>query len=190
MNYLGHIYFSSSNEMAIANLFGDEVKGSTFQHFPPLIQDGISLHRKLDDFMDNHQVVKFVCGIIREELPKVAPIAMDIYFDHLLAKNWGEFHVKPYQQFLADFYKQIRLTKHLFPADFRVFLENMIHFNWMSHYGEPYGLYKMCQGVSSKLSFQNALINGHIVFEKYENIIKSAFYEYMHDANEHFLTNS
>ena len=190
MNYLGHIYFSSSNEMAIANLFGDVVKGSSFHHYPTLIQEGITLHRKLDDFMDNHHAVKTVCAILREDLPKVAPIAMDIFFDHLLAKNWREFHSKPYEQFLAKFYLQIAETKKIFPKDFQGFLSNMIHYNWMSHYGEAYGLFKMCQGVSNKLSFENALKNGHLAFEKHENIIVSAFYEYMRDANEYFLTNS
>ncbi|MEY3351420.1 MAG: hypothetical protein RIQ50_1531 [Bacteroidota bacterium] len=190
MNYLGHIYFSSSNELAIANLFGDLVKGSSFHHFPLLIQEGITLHRRLDNFMDQHSAVKQVCSIIRSDLPKVAPIAMDIYFDHLLARNWKQFHEKPYEQFLSDFYAQISTSKQLFPPDFQNFLLNMVKFDWMSHYGESYGLFKMCQGVSNKLSFDNALKNGHLVFEKHESIIESAFYEYMHDANEHFLTNN
>lgn len=190
MNYLGHIYFSSSNEMAIANLFGDVVKGSSFNHFSELLQEGIKLHRKLDDFMDNHQAVRSVCSLLRDDLPKVAPIAMDLYFDHLLAKKWAEFHSKPYEQFLSDFYIQIKQTKLLFPDEFQGFLDNMVNYNWLSHYGGSHGLFKMCQGVSNKLSFENALKNGHTVFEKHENVIESAFYEYMHDANEHFLINS
>ncbi len=186
MNYLGHIYFSSSHELAIANLFGDVVKGSSFHHFPEIIQQGIVLHRKIDNFMDQHVAVKHCCSIIRAELPKVAPIAMDIYFDHLLAKKWNAFHSTPYTEFLHAFYQEIERSKSSYPESFQQFLSNMIQFNWLSVYGESYGLYKMCQGVSSKLSFKNALTDGHSVFYRHEKLIESAFYEYMRDADEYF----
>jgi acyl carrier protein phosphodiesterase len=41
----------------LANLFGDFVKGSKFNHFSVKIQEGIILHRKIDSFIDQHKDV-------------------------------------------------------------------------------------------------------------------------------------
>lgn len=85
MNYLGHIYLSfGDHELATANLFGDFVKGKNLSHLPQEIQVGIRLHRAIDSFTDQHEAVKEILQLIRADLPKVAPIAIDLIFDHLL----------------------------------------------------------------------------------------------------------
>ena len=57
MNFLGHLYFSNNNpELMYANLFGDFVKGKDLSMYSPQVQKGILLHRKIDDYIDNHPV--------------------------------------------------------------------------------------------------------------------------------------
>lgn len=189
VNYLGHIYFSANNnELAQANLYGDFVKGSHLAHLPQLLQNGILLHREIDHYVDHHPAVRTLLPHLRPTLPKVAPIAIDLYFDHLLAKNWQHFHKIPLTEFLNDFYQSIQPLNPLYPIVFNQFLENMARYNWMSHYAQTEGLNKMCHGVSRKLSFNNALSDGLKTFLANKKHIESAFYEYMSDANEHFLT--
>lgn len=188
MNYLGHIYFSNNDpQLAVANLFGDFVKGKQYLEYPESIQKGILLHRKIDHYIDHHHQVLHLIHTIRGELPKVAPIAIDLYFDHLLARNWNQYHSTPFPDFLANFYSKIDLTNEPYPDNFKHFVSLLIERNWISYYPSEEGLYKMCQGVSNKLSFENALKNGHTVFQRFENEITSCFHEYMRDANEHFM---
>ena len=188
MNYLGHIYFSNNDpQLAVANLFGDFVKGKKYLEYPEYIQKGVLLHRRIDDFIDHHYEVIHLIHTIRGQLPKVAPIAIDIYFDHLLAKNWDQYHPVKLPEFLQNFYSQIDLSNEPYPADFRHFMDLLIERNWISHYHTEEGLYRMCQGVSNKLSFENALTNGHTVFQHFENEITSCFHEYMRDANEYLI---
>jgi len=188
MNYLGHLYFSGNSvELMQANLYGDFIKGSKLTHLPEIIQQGIQLHRKIDDFIDHHPVVHDLLVVLRPELPKVAGIAVDIYFDHLLAKHWKQFHPQPLGDYLHYFYTHLDLNNSGYSEEFTGFLRAMIRYDWMSHYPTIDGLDKMCRGVSTKLSFDNALVNGKAVFAKHEKHISAAFFDYMLAANEHFL---
>ena len=188
MNYLGHIYFSGSDPLTIqANLFGDFVKGSNLSRFPIQVEKGIRLHRSIDHFIDHHPAVIELLQVIRPQLPKIAPIAIDIYFDHLLAKHWLNFNSTSLTDFLDRLYESIAVVPELFGSEFAQFIQQLILKNWISVYSTLYGLDKMCNGVGKKISFENQLHLGQSVFLAHEKSIETAFFEYMHDANEHFL---
>lgn len=189
MNYLGHIYFSNNDlRLAKANLFGDSVKGTHLEKFPEFIQEGIRLHRAIDNYIDHHPAVMQLIRILREEdLPKVAGIAVDLYFDHLLAKNWSQWHTTPLLQFLDNVHSKLnKIDKADYPDDFNYFIDRLCEMQWMNHYSKIEGLDKMSNGVSRRLSFDNALKNGMHVFLKHQTAVEHAFNEYMRDANEHF----
>ena len=105
MNLLGHLYFSDNKqELMYANLFGDFVKGKNLSAFSTVVQSGIVLHRSIDSYIDQHTEVRKLMHILYPILPKVTGIAIDLYFDHCLAKNWKTYHNIPYEEFLEEFY--------------------------------------------------------------------------------------
>lgn len=190
MNYLGHIYFSNNDlHLAKANLFGDSVKGKDYSHFPDIIQQGIKLHRTIDNYIDHHPKVLELIRELRPDLPKVSGIAIDLFFDHLLAKNWSNWHPKPLSDFLANIHNSLeKIDRSFYPHDFNLFIQRLCEMKWMNHYASREGLDKMCNGVSRRLSFDNELKNGLSVFLRHEKSIEETFNEYMRDANEYFLT--
>ena len=98
MNFLGHLYFSNNDpELMYANLFGDSVKGKKYLDYPEEIQKGILLHRKIDDFIDRHNAVIELKRELYNELPKISSVAIDLFFDHLLAQKWNDYHSMPYE---------------------------------------------------------------------------------------------
>jgi acyl carrier protein phosphodiesterase len=189
MNYLGHIYFSNDDfELAKANLYGDYVKGSDLSIYPELIQKGIRLHREIDNYIDHHPIIiEELLPILRPDLPKVAPIAVDLIFDHLLAKNWSDFHEKELNSYLDEFYESIRTNELEFSMTFLQQLGRMENFKWMNVYAQFEGLEKLSQGVSRKLNFSNSLPNTPEVFLKNEKEIRRIFYKFMKDAQDHFF---
>lgn len=183
MNFLGHLYFSKNDlKLMQANLFGDFVKGKDLSSYPEKIQEGIKLHRKIDTYIDNHPSVISLLHILYEDLPKVSGIAVDLFFDHLLAVNWKAFHPKDLDVFINEFYESIDLIEEYYSPAFKAMLSKMKDHNWLHWYQYPEGLEKACFGVSNRLSFPNQLVNGVIVFEKYKIEIEKAFFEYMEDA--------
>jgi acyl carrier protein phosphodiesterase len=183
MNFLGHLYFSRDNtDLMAANLLGDFVKGKDLHKFQETTQKGIRLHRAIDSYIDHHPAVLELLHQLYEPLPKVSGIAVDLYFDHLLAKNWARFHTTPLEEFIQQFYDSIQLNHPDFSDNYRNMLSKMMEKNWLYQYQFPHGLLKACQGVSSRLSFQNKLVDGLDVFRMYESKIEQAFEIYMHDA--------
>jgi len=170
----------------LANLYGDFVKGSNLEAYTEKVQTGIRLHRSIDNFIDTHPDVLALKRMLYANLPKVSGVAIDLYFDHLLAKNWANYHLLSLTDFLDRFYTCEVPTTVNFSTDFLNFIHSMRTHNWLSHYPTEYGLRKSCEGVSSKISFPNRLNEGHLVFKKHEKDITECFKKYMYDASEYF----
>ena len=67
----------------LANLYGDFVKGKDLTNYSAIVQKGIHLNRSIDYFIDTHPAVTELRLSLYDKLPKVAGIAIDLYFDHL-----------------------------------------------------------------------------------------------------------
>lgn len=189
MNYLGHLYLSGNDpQLMQANLYGDFIKGSQLSHLPEIVRRGIQLHRNIDHFIDNHPVIHALLPVLRAELPRIASIAIDIYFDHLLAKNWERFHPQPLADYLQAVYRGFDLDDPVYPPEYRQFLTLLKQRNWIASYPTLEAVDRMSHNVSAQLSFPNKLADGKAVFLIHEKRISEAFFEYMPAANEHFLT--
>lgn len=187
MNLLGHLYFSNDDkELMYANLFGDYIKGSDLGHFPPEVRKGLLLHREIDQFIDHHPDVVVLMRSLYADLPKVSGIAIDLFFDHLLARNWSEFHPKSLEKFLKDFYDYEPLHFESYTLEFKEFVVQLKINKWISHYATRFGLERMSEGVSGRISFPNSLNTAPLVFDRHKEAITSCFYAFMLDADRRF----
>jgi acyl carrier protein phosphodiesterase len=189
MNFLGHLFFSNNDpELMYANLFGDTVKGKKYLDYPEEIQKGILLHRKIDEFIDRHTEVMNLKRELYKELPKVSSVAIDLYFDHLLALNWKDYHSISYPIFLEQFYTYQPKNWHFYPPSFRSFITHMRDRQWLNYYPYQEGLIKSCQGVSSRISFPNKLNQAPTSYHRHQEIILKTFRSFMEDAKV-YITN-
>lgn len=183
MNFLGHLYFSNNDpQLMYANLLGDSVKGKDYSHLPQKIQDGVKLHRIIDHYIDTHPVVLELLRELYEVLPKISGIAVDLYFDHLLARNWSSFHEKSLKEFVEDFYAIEFETPKQYSYQFDFMIGKMKEFNWLYEYRNHSGLTQACSGLSRRISFENALAKAPEIFIEREESIKLAFNKFMCDA--------
>lgn len=186
MNFLGHLYFSNNDhQLMYANLFGDFVRGKDLSHFPKKIEQGIHLHRMIDHYIDHHPDVLELLHQLYEPLPKVAGIAVDLYFDHLLAKQWENYHDQPLDQFIDGFYASTMENDSFYTPEFKLMIDRMKSKNWLYQYQFEYGLMKASQGVSSRISFPNTLNSAHLVFKTFEKAVEKSFDAFMIDAIPH-----
>jgi acyl carrier protein phosphodiesterase len=192
MNYLGHLFLSNNDtELMLSNLFGDFVKGKDLSQFRPKTQEGITLHRAIDNYIDTHPAVVELLHVLYPKLPKVSGIAVDLFFDHLLAKNWNKFHAESLETFLNSFYSSLNAENAEFTAEFKHMIHHMVKVNWISYYPRLEGLEKALNGVSSRISFSNELKNGLPVFLENQVLVESTFEIFMKDAIVHFgISNS
>jgi len=165
-----------------ANLHGEYIKGNSFENSPKSIQAGVRLHRFIDHTIDTHPAVKELLHELYPLLPKVSGVAIDLFFDHLLAKYWQRYHSSNLDSYLAEFYAfESDLTPHFHPK-FIEQIRRMREIKWLSHYKKHEGLIKMCAGVGARFTFPHKLNEAPTVFLEKEDYITSIFESFMHDA--------
>ena len=137
MNYLGHAYLSfGDSEVLTGNMIGDYVKGKLAEaNYPPQIWKGIILHRKIDEFADNHPATRRSKLFFRTDYGLYSGAIMDTLYDHFLANDPKIFAS---DKDLLDFSKKIynQLDSHAinFPETFRQYYPHMVAHNWLYGY--------------------------------------------------------
>ncbi|MBN2683536.1 MAG: DUF479 domain-containing protein [Bacteroidales bacterium] len=143
MNYLAHVYLSGENdEIRLGNFISDSVKGRQYNEFPDLIRKGIILHRKIDEFTDNHPVYRQSRDRFKPGFHKYAGVVTDIFYDHLLLKNWAKYSSVSSQSFIRHVYVLAFLNYPILPVRVQKFLPFMILRDWL-------GTYRTIEGIDS-----------------------------------------
>jgi acyl carrier protein phosphodiesterase len=159
MNYLAHLHLSfGDDQIMVGNLLADYVIGRNLPiYLPEKIIQGIRLHRFIDTYTDSHDVIKQGKRRIYAKQGKYSPVAVDIYYDYLLAKLWDEYNDFPLDQFAPNAYIALSQYQQLFPPVAWKRLEGMITHNWLLGYGSPEGLAYVFKHMAKKAKFENTL---------------------------------
>ena len=142
MNYLAHIFLSGKDSgLQIGNFIGDFVKGSQFNDFPEGIRNGIILHRSIDHFTDNHEIVKETISFLRPDFGRYSGIIIDMYFDYFLAINFSKYSGgKSLNHFAYRFYFYALIKYKYLPDRVKNFIFHFIFTNRLSSYSSLEGL--------------------------------------------------
>jgi acyl carrier protein phosphodiesterase len=187
LNLLGHLYLSQneSAEARLFNLLGDRYKGNRFEHLSAEAQKGIRMHREIDYFMDNHSAVSGLKSELSSHLPKVSGIALDIFFDYILASEWQRFHNSQLHFFLEDFFLQLNHGVTI-PEDYAPWIRNLHENQYIHRYSHFESVVAISQHLHRKLKFKTQIHSSPIIFPTFETKIREGFDEYITDARKNF----
>ena len=158
MNFLAHIYLSGKDlPLLIGNFIGDFVKGKEYDAFPPEIQRGIRLHRKIDHFTDTHEIVTVSKDRLRSKYRHYAGVITDIYYDHFLAKNWSRFHPEALEPYTLAFYQIMDEQRDNLLDRVNYVLYHMKRDNWLYQYRTMEGIGKALHGISRRTKFDSKM---------------------------------
>lgn len=149
MNYLAHAYLSFGNPSWVTgNLISDFVKGKKRYDYPESIQQGISLHRAIDDFTDTHDAIRSAKEIFRPAYRLYAGAFVDVVYDHFLANDPLHFSdEKSLQDFTAETYASLQSNYPLLPNIFHSMFDRMKQQNWLFNYRFDWGMEKSFKGL-------------------------------------------
>jgi len=151
MNYLAHIALSGDSELIkIGNFIADGVKGKKYELFPEDIQKGILLHRQIDWFTDNNEVVKKSKRRLNMQYGHYKGVIIDILYDHFLAKNWKLYFHTPLQVFTHAFYKILEDNIDVLPERAKYATSYMIKDDWLTNYAKIEGIEKVLIGMNNR----------------------------------------
>ncbi len=158
MNFLAHLYLSGDSEqLMVGNFMGDFVKGKRMHDYSPEITRGIFLHREIDFFTDNHPIVALSKQRLYATFHHYAGVLVDMFYDHMLAKNWERFSTTTLEAFAKRSYAVLDRHKALLPEKARFMLPYMKRDNWLLNYREPDGIARALQGMERRTKFESKL---------------------------------
>jgi acyl carrier protein phosphodiesterase len=186
MNYLAHLYLAEDNpESLVGNLLGDFVKGAKKDEYPREVRQGIELHRKVDRYTDTHPVVQASLKLISPARRRFAGVLVDMFYDHLLAKNWPMYSSTPLDHFSQNIYRILKGHHDLLPQRLQTMLPYIIGEDWLTSYREIAAIDRALNRISRRFAkrFQreNSLLNAveelHGNYRQLENHFHSFFPE-------------
>ena len=92
MNWLAHLRLAPDEPLVrLGNLAGDFVRGVDLQTLDPRVRRGIDQHRAIDRFVDGHEVHRRSRARFGEAWRRFAGVALDVFYDHFLARDWAQY---------------------------------------------------------------------------------------------------
>lgn len=148
MNYLAHAYLTFPEILpTMGNLMADFIKGNRIKEFPLEVQQGIQLHRFIDRYTDQHEVVREAQQVFRKSYPLSAGIFTDILFDHFLANHVDYFDDVSLRIFTRSIYSLLQQHEHFYDDNMRLFFSYMEQYNWLYGYKSEEGIEKSIRGI-------------------------------------------
>jgi acyl carrier protein phosphodiesterase len=174
MNYLAHIYLSGNDDLIkIGNFIADGIKGKKYKTYPKDIQIGILLHRQIDWFSDNDDIVKRSKRRLDKRYGHYKGVIIDIFYDHYLAKNWKNYSDVPLQEYTHEFYDILQNNVDILPDRIKYLMNYMINDDWLTNYANLNGIERVLIGMNRRtkeLSKMDLAI--HDLAANYEEIEK------------------
>jgi acyl carrier protein phosphodiesterase len=154
MNYLAHAYLSFEDPDILAgNMISDFVKGKKKFDYPLRIQNGITLHRKIDEYTDTHPATREAKQFLKTSAGLYAGSFVDIIYDHVLANDSYEFEEGALSMFSQNTYSQLGTNENWFPEKFKRFFFYMRTQDWLLHYQSTEGIYNSFMGLCRRAKY-------------------------------------
>lgn len=138
MNFLAHAVLAGESEAdRVGGLIGDFIKGPLPAGLLPDLASGVALHRAIDSFAEQHDAFIRSRRRISATRRRVAGILVDLYYDHVLARDWADVtqtRRPPLDSFASELYEALRRARTLLPPAARDIAERMQSGNWLLSY--------------------------------------------------------
>lgn len=179
MNFLSHLYLSgNSEELLLGNYIADSVKGKGIENYPPGIQEGIRLHRKIDAFTDTHPVVEESKIRLRPAYRKYSPVIVDIYYDHFLAANWKRYSQQDLSEFSENVYAILDKHQAFLPEKSKAFTFYMKQHKLLEAYGKLSGIEQVLAGMARRTPFVSNMEYASRELADYYDLFEQEFHRF------------
>lgn len=167
MNYLAHAYLSFGiPEITVGNMISDFIKGKKKFDYPARIQQGITLHRAIDEFTDTHVITKRAKLVFKEAYGLYAGAITDVVYDYFLANDSLIF--SGHSQLLAfaqKTYTQVGESQALLPERFARMFYYMRTQDWLYNYRLKEGLYNSLGGLARRAAYMGDADRACLLFD-------------------------
>lgn len=189
MNFLAHFHLSHMDDaLIVGNFLGDFVKGRKYRDYPEEIARGILLHREIDFFTDHHPIHHRSKRRLGDSYGHYAGVAVDMFYDHLLAVNWTAYSDMPLAEFSRHVYEVLEAHASILTEQARYVLKYMSEHDWLLHYREMKGIESALRGISRRTKFSSNLEHAALDLEAHFSEFQQDFAAFFPEIISHTKT--
>ena len=185
MNFLAHALLAGDEPaLIVGGVVGDWIKGTLPGELPDDLVRGVALHRAIDHHAESHPAFCRSRSRVSPARRRYAGVLVDVFYDHLLAKNWAAIHQQPLNEYCEAVYALIRDRLHDLPASSHPALKLMAQENWLTSYAQIEGIADVLARMSRRTRQPNPLMQGEQEFLADADGFTGDFYEWLGDTKE------
>jgi len=182
MNLLAHALLAGADDdVRFGSLIGDFVRGAIDPTLPAGVRAGIALHRGVDAYTDAHPRVVAARARFEPPFRRYAGIVLDVWFDHLLARDWSRWGAGPLTTFSDDVRALLDRRADEVPPRMRRFVEYLRRNDLPARYRERPMIADVFGGLSQRLSRENPLARALPVVEAQADALEADFAAFFPD---------
>ena len=187
MNFLAHLHLSGDNtSIMLGNFIGDFIKGKNLvEKVGVEMAKGIELHREIDFFTDEHQIVAESKKRLRPKYRHYSGVIVDVFYDHFLAKNWNSYHPQPLEDYADYVYDVIQKNAALLPERVNMMMPYMIKGNWLVNYATLNGIHRTLTGMTRRTPYESKMDESISELQENYEDFKSEFEAFFPELEKH-----
>lgn len=176
MNHLAHVLLSGpDDDVRLGGMLGDFVRGGIDPALTIGLRHGIALHRAIDTFTDTHPEICALRALFEAPYRRYAGILIDIWFDHLLARDFSVWSDARLQDFSDDLLHLLYERNTELPESLRRFRLYMQARGLPAGYADQKMISEVLVGVGSRFKHANPLAQGMLELSRLEVELDLAF---------------
>lgn len=173
---MAHAYLSFGHEeILVGNLISDFVKGKKKFDYPEGIQKGITLHRAIDTFTDDHEATKHAKELFRPAYRLYSGAFVDVVYDHFLANDPNEFTFESLRNFSERVYQVLGAHLEYLPVRFARMFPYMKEQNWLFNYSTIGGTEASFSGVVRRARYLEESDTAALLFEEHYRTLREYY---------------
>jgi acyl carrier protein phosphodiesterase len=153
VNFLAHLYFAEPTPASmVGNLLPDLVPGPLSESLDPEVLAGAKNHKRVDAFTDTHPVFARSRARLRARHGRYSAILTDMFYDHVLAREWGRYHDESLDNFIGRAHAALVDGRDLMPEPMPAITGRMIEQDWLRSYATADGMRRILRMMSDRFS--------------------------------------
>lgn len=153
MNFLAHLHLSDGTPPSmVGGIIADFVRQPEVVQLPAAVQEGVRLHRLIDAFTDRHPVVHTSIGRLGGAFGWFTGILIDVYYDHILAREWPRYSDEPLRAFADRAYAALAELLPVVPDEAGGFLRGFVADDRLVRYATVEGIEETLARISNRIA--------------------------------------
>jgi acyl carrier protein phosphodiesterase len=183
LNFLAHALLAGeAPHLIVGGVVGDWIKGKLPAGLPDDLAQGVALHRAIDHFAETHPAFCRSRSRVSPARRRYAGVLVDVFYDHLLARDWAAIHPQPLHEYCESVYGLIEARLPDLPADSHLALKLMAKEDWLSSYAQIEGIADVLARMSRRARQPNPLEKGELELLADVEGFTGDFYEWLGDT--------